>query len=442
MDELLLYGGIGLGVVVFLVIIIIVTRQKSVKKNSSNINENILLDNILTRIISLRDIYYDGYEFPDWNTDLNVFRFVYPELAKETLVYYNRSEVSEYKEKEALGNVVKYREPCNIEMNRLYDKNKLLNEFGWENGYYGKYYDEYGVLAPNFGIYCKTPVAYKKLTNLKNLKKNIIHLYNAIGYAFDNDKQPDYKYFIENNKQDELIEKYKKIFQLILQCAKEKKLNTIVMSAVGANNFAKLYKDNDFNENTESNIQYFQRTKWVPAFLEVFKDIQDIQGIKIKFMGMKKEYVIINELLKNNIDVKKNDIGFFPDNIKEVQIENTLFVNAWDPWSIVGNGNSGDYSLDGYIGRSTFAGPLTFPSTNPYFNPSINPYFKLNEQQAKKRQQNQAKKLQQSGGKKAKQSGRRKAKQSGGKKAKQSGRRKAKQSGGRKPQQNQAKKRQ
>lgn len=28
-----------------------------------------------------------------------------------------------------------------------------------------------------------------------------------------------------------------------------------------------------------------------------------------------------------------------------------LLVNAWDPWSMVGNGNAGDNSLDGFFGR-------------------------------------------------------------------------------------------
>ena len=26
-------------------------------------------------------------------------------------------------------------------------------------------------------------------------------------------------------------------------------------------------------------------------------------------------------------------------------------MNAWDPWSMVGNGNAGDNSLDGFFGR-------------------------------------------------------------------------------------------
>ena len=43
-----------------------------------------------------------------------------------------------------------------------------------------------------------------------------------------------------------------------------------------------------------------------------------------------------------------------------------LFVNAWDPWSLVGNGNEEDNSVDGYLGRLTALGILSFPATNPF----------------------------------------------------------------------------
>ena len=46
-------------------------------------------------------------------------------------------------------------------------------------------------------------------------------------------------------------------------------------------------------------------------------------------------------------------------------LETTLFVNAWDPYSIVGNGNAGDQSLDGFFGRSTAMGLMSWPGTNP-----------------------------------------------------------------------------
>jgi len=47
------------------------------------------------------------------------------------------------------------------------------------------------------------------------------------------------------------------------------------------------------------------------------------------------------------------------------QLSDALFVNAWDPHSVVGNGNSNDNSLDGWIGRFTDMAPMSFQPTNP-----------------------------------------------------------------------------
>ena len=46
------------------------------------------------------------------------------------------------------------------------------------------------------------------------------------------------------------------------------------------------------------------------------------------------------------------NVGFFPDCIAGMKNpETTLFCNAWDPQSYIGNGNSMDDSLDGFMGR-------------------------------------------------------------------------------------------
>ena len=46
-------------------------------------------------------------------------------------------------------------------------------------------------------------------------------------------------------------------------------------------------------------------------------------------------------------------------------LENTLFVNAWDPWSLIGNGNERDNSLDGWWGRVSNMAILGWLPTNP-----------------------------------------------------------------------------
>ena len=42
-----------------------------------------------------------------------------------------------------------------------------------------------------------------------------------------------------------------------------------------------------------------------------------------------------------------------------------MYVNAWDPWTIIGNGNENDNSLDGYWGKSTNMSVLGWFLTNP-----------------------------------------------------------------------------
>ena len=50
--------------------------------------------------------------------------------------------------------------------------------------------------------------------------------------------------------------------------------------------------------------------------------------------------------------------GRFPNIVLDPEYDQsqTLFINAWDPWSVVGNGNASDNSLDGYVGRSSNVG--------------------------------------------------------------------------------------
>jgi len=46
-------------------------------------------------------------------------------------------------------------------------------------------------------------------------------------------------------------------------------------------------------------------------------------------------------------------------------MEKTLYVNAWDPWSMIGNGNDRDGSLDGHWGRRSNMAVLGWSPTNP-----------------------------------------------------------------------------
>jgi hypothetical protein len=77
---------------------------------------------------------------------------------------------------------------------------------------------------------------------------------------------------------------------------------------------------------------------------------------------------IIVQLKDNYPKIQVMEMGEkdVPNVVCEKRLENILWTNAWDPWSIIGNGNSKDNSLDGWWGRSTAIAVLGWPVSNPF----------------------------------------------------------------------------
>lgn len=273
----------------------------------------------------LFDIYIPTYYFPNWVLDIdlwNTFEF------DKTIVYYDKEENIE-----DVHMMVKEREPCNIAMNRSYFEESLQTEFGWKQGAYKK--STVDKLMPNIAIYCYAdvlrPYGYKK-----------IHVINLIGYAFDALQQPDYKYFMEKPT-DVLIEKYNKVWKKALCAAldlkKEGKINKIQIFNVGGGAFAPSCYEN------------FIETIFEPAFLPIVPFFTR-GGI---------------EVLGYDFKNKEFNGGYIPRMLDDdSDVEHTLYVNAWDPWSIIGNGNNRDNSLDGYWGRCSNMAVLGWSETNPF----------------------------------------------------------------------------
>jgi len=62
-------------------------------------------------------------------------------------------------------------------------------------------------------------------------------------------------------------------------------------------------------------------------------------------------------------------VGRFPNDINKAgDLNDALFINAWDCWSVPGNGNNQDNSLDGFIGGNTQIGINGTSLTNPYLD--------------------------------------------------------------------------
>jgi hypothetical protein len=185
-----------------------------------------------------------------------------------------------------------------------------------------------------------------------------IHFLHAIGCALDSTKQPDYIWFKQLPKEDQrdkMIMFYDTVLAKIFQCAKDKKLKTILLFAVGMANFAKLYPGGG----TALTKQVF--LPLVEKYVERNKKINVIYGA---------------ELTK---------LGFFP-NPKFAQFTEdgatpALFCNGWDCWSLLGNGNLFDRSqienqkliiklthrsLDGYVGAHSSSAVMGTPQVNSY----------------------------------------------------------------------------
>lgn len=179
--------------------------------------------------------------------------------------------------------------------------------------------------------------------NNRKIEKQV-NVINLIGLALDSKRQPDYIFLsnIENiNKRIKFIKQfYNQLWNYAIEDCKNRKLKNFVYFYIGTGAFSTyIYELTNLNN-------------------EEYKDL------------------IINELKKVNkktniklIDGNKKNY-FIPDifynNKYKIDYSNTLFMNAWDPWSFVGNGNYMDNSLDGYYGRESNLALLCWPLTNPY----------------------------------------------------------------------------
>ena len=279
----------------------------------------------LTKAKEMRDLYYPRYEFPEW-----VFKIWNNlDFLSVTVYHDEKDDISDVKK------LVAEREPTNIGMNRLYNKQELKETFGWDLGYYQRYAEQhqYNKLPPNIAIFAKTPLKINKVVRLVNV-------INLIGYAFDSPKQPDRIYFEKHQLgKKELIRRYANVWKYAFICARVHKLKYLHISAVGGGAFA-------------------------PA---------EYNGVTFKEEILKPSIAIAKETIdtKNKIKLRWTAYPDFcvPDSFEEIsqkEINKTLYVNAWDPLSMVGNGNEMDRSLDGAWGKSTALAPLCWSISNPY----------------------------------------------------------------------------
>jgi hypothetical protein len=135
-------------------------------------------------------------------------------------------------------------------------------------------------------------------------------------------------------KEDILYEAYHRVWDNAFKIATELGFSAIAVNALGSGAFNPYGRDKR-------------------KFMETFHN-KIIKSLKEKYK--------INVLKMGETDVPDKIEGII-DSYSPGKI---LWTNAWDPWSILGNGNSKDNSLDGYWGRSSAIAVLGWPATNPF----------------------------------------------------------------------------
>jgi hypothetical protein len=319
----------------------------------------------------------DNYRFPAWVLDDDRWDENSGEKSHKfddtIVVYDNEAELNQVKE------LVEQREPVNIGMDRNYNKNNLETNFGWKHGAYEK--STNSKLYPNIGIYCNARVTNKTKTDEKN-----VHVMNLIGYAFDSTDQPDYQYFLETygdggsdlntlsdetnkkNFKEDLIQRYRKIWLKACYICKLKVLENLWYYGVGSGWFSNLLPK-EYNKASGN----FYKEIFAPAF-----GIDPTDSIKLHSTNIDESdlTIPINFCKKYKINVQNlgpSSDKWIPDVLFTIDTTpaNTLYINAWDPWSIIGNGNAGDDSLDGYWGGNSNMSVLGWSMTNSKLLPDI-----------------------------------------------------------------------
>ena len=281
----------------------------------------------------LYNIYCKRYRPPAW-VEKGCEKILREHGDEAYLLYFESDDLDDVQK------LAKEREPVNIAMSRYYDEDELFKTFRYKRGAYGELSKNGTKLPPQIAIACKTPIR-----NVTTGEEKILSVVSIIGFAFDNPEQPDYKYFKTNNggvlDVDSLKKSMVKSYLLAFQAAKTMGKTTLAASPIGDGAFRpQEYTQEEFREEV------------------VFPAMEEAS---IKFPGITLEKPIYKPGDRNHFDILKS---FFNGSKWSEDLENTLFVNAWDCWSMLGNGNFADNSADGFWGRTTAISLLGWPLSN------------------------------------------------------------------------------
>ena len=284
----------------------------------------------MNNIEKIFKVYDKGFEPPKWILNIDLDKYM-----KTTILYFDKNS-NDYKD------LCKYRIPVNIGMDLYYNKRLMKKYFSYSDSIYNEQ-------SSNIAIFTKTPV------NI-NDKWHDINVINVISPALDSYDQYDYKKIINKtgfnkNITNEEIYTYmiEKCFKKIKKCFI--KFDTLVLHGFGLGAFSLLCEELNIN----------CKKVYEKCFIKYFgKSKKKIYLNNLSFINIKNNPNICNI---NNIII---DIILHCNIIQLNNLDKVLFVNAWDPFSLIGNGNNLDNSLDGYFGRISAMSVLGWSITNPF----------------------------------------------------------------------------
>jgi len=301
-------------------------------------------------------LYLPGYQPPKWA--LERFDPQDPRL-NEVKVYSTSTR------NDAVVQCITIREPVVI-ASEWEIKKKYYNPY--DSGY-TRWFNEHKELAPNLAVYARCLMS--KWARTPPDKERFVHVFNSIGYAFDNKEQEDYKYYMlpthTEEKKELLIKDLTNTLRLFIHCAKEKRkgnqrFNDLCFCYLGGGAFKTLY-----NREKRSYFEVFSK-----AFTLALQSEEPFVFNSVNFMGERfltqhEQTSLLDILRPYNVNHRIKEIGIVGDiaDILDVLPKDTLYMNAWDPHSVVGNGNEADGSLDGWFGRLSDLAFLCTPATNP-----------------------------------------------------------------------------
>ena len=329
-----------------------------------------------------RAIYADGYAFPAWVIGFSKDEALYKECCETVKIYTLKGS----KNKEVLD-LYTQRDLVNISMGKGYKTAEMKQTFGWDESYYSAYYKTHKKLAPQTIICCKTPVLY--LDNNPSYKNEAFdpskviyaNVINMIGDAFDNNQQPDYLHYLDENghitnaKKNELYRDYINKFSMAWHYLCDQNKNgkgyeSVVTAKFGCESFAVGYPGGS---------DQFMNEIWVPAYkYSLLKYAQELKDQQYKTIGFVRTSASIPKELHAFIEGQGFEVEYY-GNIPTMFLpggkladkpkrDKTVVFNAYDNHSLGGNGNKSDPSLDGWWGRCSAIAALLWTKTNAHLD--------------------------------------------------------------------------